>query len=146
MKLRDFFTDEQKKAIKAAIQAAEKNTSGEIRVRLESKCPDDAVKRAILVFEKLNMHKTALRNGVLIYLAVDDRKMAIIGDRGIDEKVPENFWVEVKENMRDHFAKGQFTEGLCAGIEAAGEKLKAYFPFQKDDINELNDDISFEKE
>jgi uncharacterized membrane protein len=88
------------------------------------------------------MHKTELRNGVLFYLAVTDKKFAILGDKGINEKVPENFWDNIKELMLDHFKKQQFTEGLCKGIEMAGEKLKTHFPLQSNDKNELTNEIS----
>ena len=137
-----FFTDEQKKQIVEAIKEAENETSGEIRLHIESKCKGDPLKRAIQVFKKLKMHRTALRNGVIIYLAIDDRKFAIWGDKGINEKVPENFWQDVKDVMAEYFKKNEHTAGLVKGISMIGEKLKAYFPHQKDDVNELSDDIS----
>ena len=137
-----FFTEEQKKRIVEAIKEAENETSGEIRLHIESKCKGDPLERAKKVFKKLKMHKTALRNGVIIYLAIDHRKFAIWGDKGINEKVPENFWQDVKEVMAEHFKKNEHTEGLVKGIAMIGEKLKTYFPHQKDDINELSDDIS----
>ena len=89
------------------------------------------------------MNKTELRNGVLFYLAVKSRKFAILGDSGINAKVPEDFWDKIKEDMAAHFKKGEFTEGLVKGIEEAGKSLKAYFPYKSDDVNELSDDISF---
>ncbi len=137
-----FFNEKQKKQIVEAIKEAEKETSGEIRLHIESKCKGDPLERAMKVFAKLKMHKTALRNGVIIYLAIDDRKFAIYGDKGINEKVPENFWQDVKDVMAEYFKKNQHTEGLVKGIAMIGEKLKAYFPYQKDDVNELSDDIS----
>ena len=91
------------------------------------------------------MHRTAQRNGVLFYLAVADRKFAIIGDKGINEKVPEGFWDSIRDVMSRHFQKKEFTEGLCLGIEMAGEKLKAHFPYEEGDVNELSDDVSFGK-
>ena len=94
------------------------------------------------MFEKLKMHETQLRNGTLIYLAVKDHKFAIFGDEGINEIVPENFWEDVKEEMREIFVKGQFADGISRGIYLVGEKLKEFFPYQDDDINELPDDIS----
>jgi uncharacterized membrane protein len=89
------------------------------------------------------MHKTALRNGVLFYLAVDDKKFAIVGDKGINDTVPKGFWDEVRDTMLAHFKNQEFTEGLCKGIEMAGVKLKTHFPLQKDDTNELSNDVSF---
>ncbi len=93
----------------------------------------------------LKMHKTELRNGVLFYLALDDHQFAVLGDAGINAVVPENFWESVKDAMVEQFAKDNLAMGLVAGIELAGEKLKEHFPYQKDDVNELPDDISFGK-
>ena len=90
------------------------------------------------------MHKTDSRNSVLFYLALNNRKFAIIGDYGINTKVPENFWNEIKKLLEKHFSEGKFTEGLVNGILMAGLQLKEYFPYQKNDINELPDDISFD--
>jgi uncharacterized membrane protein len=126
-----------------AIGRAEKNTSGEIRVHVEARCSVNAYERAVEVFFMLEMDKTMARNGVLIYVAVDDRKMAIIGDEGINKVVPENFWEETLTDMRLHFSMSQFTEGLENAIERAGEKLKIYFPYDRNtDQNELSDAIS----
>jgi uncharacterized membrane protein len=91
------------------------------------------------------MNKTEARNGVLFYLAVSDRKFAIIGDAGINAKVPQGFWDEIKALMQNSFREGKFTEGLSQGILLAGTQLKAHFPFNKDDVNELSDEISFDK-
>ena len=110
---------------------------------MEDTCKSEPVIRAIEVFEKLNMHETKLRNGVLFYLAIKDKKIAVIGDKGINDIVTNNFWDDVKNEIINHFKNNQFTEGLCKGIEMAGEKLKAHFPFDSDDTNELTNDISF---
>jgi len=147
MSIRKYFSDKDKLQIKNAIRAAELNTSGEIRVHIEKHCREDVLDRAAYIFKKLEMHKTELRNGVLFYLAVDDRKFAILGDAGINQKVPEDFWEEIKEKMAEKFKEGLFAEGLSQGIRMAGEQLKAHFPYQEDDVNELSDEISFgEKE
>jgi Predicted membrane protein len=143
MGIKTFLTKEQQSAIVQAIVEAEKATSGEIRVHMESSCKGDVLDNAAHVFKKLKMHKTALRNGVLIYLAVNDRKFAILGDAGINSKVPEGFWDQVKDTMAALFAKGDFTGGLTQGILMAGEKLKAYFPIMANDKNELPNEISF---
>ena len=143
MSVKNFFTEEQQSAIVQAIADAEKATSGEIRVHLESSCKGDVLDNAVYIFKKLKMHKTALRNGVLIYLAVNDRKFAILGDGGINAKVPENFWDQIKETMVSHFATGDFTNGLKQGILMVGDKLKAYYPIQSNDTNELSNEISF---
>jgi uncharacterized membrane protein len=89
------------------------------------------------------MHKTAERNGVLFYLALKDRKFAIIGDEGINNKVPVDFWDGIKEEMKMHFSDGNFTEGLSKAIDQAGKQLKTHFPYRQDDKNELSDEISF---
>lgn len=141
----DHFTKEQQKQIVEAIKQAEHNTSGEIRVHIEDTCKIDVLDRAADVFAMLKMHKTELRNGVLFYLSVEDRKFAILGDAGINAKVPSNFWESVKETVLEQFKLGNNTEGLVKGILMAGEKLKAHFPFQKNDVNELSDEISFGK-
>ena len=143
MSAKNFFTPEQQKTIQEAIAGAERNTSGEIRVHIDDKCKEDVLDTAANLFHHLKMDATALRNGVLFYLAVDDHKFAIIGDKGINEKVPADFWDHIKETMLAHFKRAEFTEGLCQGIGMAGEKLKAHFPLQNDDSNELTNDMSF---
>ena len=138
-----FFSKRQQESIVTAIQNAELNTSGEIRVHIEPHCKQEVMERAKQVFEELNMHQTELKNGVLFYLAYLDKKFAILGDSGIHLKVTDAFWNEEKELMKTHFAKGQFTEGLCLAIEKAGQRLKEHFPYQSNDVNELSNDISF---
>ena len=143
MKASSFFTKEQSAHILSAVQEAEKATSGEIRVHIESTLDGDVLDRAAWIFKKLDMHKTAERNGVLFYLAVASKKFAIIGDAGINAKVPEGFWDNIKGVMENEFRAGNFSEGLSKGILMAGEKLKEHFPYQRNDVNELSDDISF---
>lgn len=143
MKAKELFTDELRKQVVQAVEQAELNTSGEVRVHVDDNCKGDVLDRAAFVFEKLEMHKTELRNGVLFYLAVADRKFAILGDAGINQKVPGNFWDEIKNDVITHFKDGDFAGGLSAGIIKAGEQLKAHFPYQEDDVNELDDEISF---
>lgn len=145
VKASTFFTKEQQEKILAAVKAAEESTSGEIRVHIETSFTGEVLDRAAWIFSKLGMHKTALRNGVLFYLAVEDRKFAIIGDAGINAKVPEGFWNNIKELMTTDFREGKFTEGLSKGIIMAGEQLKSHFPHQSNDVNELPDEISFDK-
>jgi uncharacterized membrane protein len=143
MKAKDFFTREDQQQIVEAIKKAEKNTSGEIRVHIENYKKKTVLDRAAYWFKKLAMHKTELRNGVLFYLAVDSRQFAILGDVGINRKVGNDFWIEVRDVMVEHFKKDEFTQGLSKGIEMTGEKLKVFFPYQTDDVNELPDEISF---
>ena len=145
LKAEDFFTKEEKDKIVDAIIAAEKNTSGEIRVHLENHINGELLDRAAFLFKKLRMHNTQQRNGVLFYLAVADKKFAILGDAGINAVTPDNFWDSIKENMLSFFKNEKFTDGLVSGINMAGEALKKYFPYKNDDINELSDEISFGK-
>ena len=145
MNEKELLTPDETFQVKSAIKEAELNTSGEIRVHIEKKCKGDIMDRAAFVFEKLAMYKTELRNGVLFYLATSDKKFAILGDAGINAKVPEGFWESVKDHMQDLFKKGEFAKGLSDGIKMAGISLKEHFPYQKDDVNELSDEISFGK-
>ncbi len=140
---RKFFTKRQKDDIQKAILNAELDTSGEIRVHIESKCNSDVLDRAAYLFKKIGMHKTELRNGVLIYLAVESHKFAIIGDKGINAVVPDDFWDHIKEKMSVQFEKGEFVDGLIDGILTTGKQLKKHFPRHSNDINELPDEISF---
>jgi uncharacterized membrane protein len=143
MSPKEFLGKENELLITQAIEQAEHQTSGEIRVHLETKCGEDVLDRAAWLFKKLKMNETKDRNGVLIYLSINDRKFAIIGDAGINKVVPEGFWNENKEMMISHFSKGEFALGIINGIEKTGEQLKQYFPFQTDDVNELSDEISY---
>ncbi len=137
------FTNEQQEQISSAIATAEKATSGEIRIAVDKNCPGDAFERATSYFAKLGMDKTSRHNGVLIYLAHEDRKFAIIGDRGINKVVPEDFWETTKVAMQAHFASGNLAQGIIAGIMLAGEKLATFYPFESGDINELPNEIVF---
>jgi uncharacterized membrane protein len=145
MKASSFFTKEQQALILASIKEAEEETSGEIRVHIETACYGDVLDRAAWIFGKLGMHKTAERNGVLFYLGVKDKKFAIIGDAGINAKVPAGFWDSISVLLQKNFKEGRFTEGLSEGIILAGEQLKTHFLHQKEDVNELPDEISFDK-
>jgi len=142
---KDFFTPREQHEIKLAIKEAELNTSGEIRVHIENRCKEDVLDRAARLFKQLHMHETKLRNGVLFYLSVHDHKFAIIGDMGINQVVPANFWDEIKEGMLKQLREGQFAAGLSEGILETGNQLKEHFPYQQDDVNELPDEISFGK-
>ncbi|HEU4716523.1 MAG TPA: TPM domain-containing protein [Bacteroidia bacterium] len=143
--MKDIFSEEQLKQVSAAIEAAEKNTSGELRVHIGRRCAGDPVKCAQRLFTHLGMKKTKRRNGVLFYLAVVSRKFAVIGDEGIHAKVGSDFWHSVREKMENEFREGRFTEGLISGITEAGRQLEHYFPPEEGDSNELPDEISIEK-
>jgi uncharacterized membrane protein len=145
MKASDFFSKDDQKKIEEAVKQAEHKTSGEIRVHIDTRCKGDVLDAATRVFATLGMHKTKLRNGVLIYLALQDKKFAIIGDAGINQKVPANFWDNIKNDMLEHFLKSEFTAGLIHGISMSGAQLKQHFPHEKNDVNELPDEISFGK-
>ena len=145
MNINDFFNPEQIQQITQAIKSAERLTSGEIRVHLELTCKGNVSKRTVKWFKRLKMHRTRKHNGVLIYLAVQDKQFAIYGDKGINRLVPENFWTDVKAEMQENFTKGQFSAGIIAGVQRAGEKLQEYFPHQKDDVDELPNEISTSK-
>jgi len=137
------FNEEEQQLIRQALEAAEKNTSGELRVCVEKTCSEEVLDRVAQYFYKLDMHKTKLRNGVLIYLATDDHKFAIIGDAGINQVVPPNFWDETKEAMLQHFKQGKLVDGIITGLSRSGRQLQQYFPYQAGDKNELPDDIAF---
>jgi len=141
-KIEDFFSSHQEQMLIQSIRVAEKNTSGEIRIHIEEETSKDPLERALEVFYHLNMEKTDLRNGVLIYIAVQSKKFAIVGDEGINNKVPDNFWDSEKELLFAHFSKGEFREGLELAILEVGKKLKEFFPYQSDDMNELSNEIS----
>jgi uncharacterized membrane protein len=137
------FNDEEQQRIRQAVERAEKHTSGEIRVCVEKTCSEEVLDRAAKYFTKLDMHKTKARNGVLIYVATEDHKFAIIGDGGINKVVPDDFWDHTKLQMLEQFKLGNLIEGITTGVQLAGEQLKKYFPYDMDDKNELSDDVSF---
>ncbi|MBS9768577.1 MAG: TPM domain-containing protein [Flavobacteriaceae bacterium] len=141
-RVEDFLTSKEEQRIIKAIQEAEKNTSGEIRVHIEDTTDKKVMDRALEVFYSLQMDKTKLHNGILLYIAVKSKLFAILGDKGIHEKVPKNYWNEENEMVLSYFKEEKYTEGLCKVIKSIGEKLKIYFPYQSDDTNELSDEIS----
>ena len=141
-KVEDFLTKVEEQEIVEAIRMAEKNTSGEIRVHIEKTTSMDAFDRAMEVFHELNMDETELKNGVLIYLAVEDRHFVICGDKGINDVVEDDFWNCTRDIMVAEFKKGDFKQGLIDGITRAGEQLQRYFPWKHGDTDELSNEIS----
>ena len=141
-KVEDFLTSTEEDQVIEAIRTAEDNTSGEIRVHLESHSETDVIDRAAAVFEFLRMDNTKNGNGVLIYVAVEDRTLVIMGDSGINEVVPTDFWESTKDVIVGHFKSGNIKQGLVDGILKAGEQLKKHFPYRKDDRDELPNEIS----
>jgi uncharacterized membrane protein len=136
------FTQDELDRLKAAIQSAEQFTSGEIRLVIERRTNGyDVMDRAAMIFSKLKMKHTAERNAVLIYMAYGERQYAILGDKGIHEKVSQDFWNSLKQEMYAHFSQGKLCDGLCEAILACGKSLKAHFPHQADDKNELPDEV-----
>lgn len=142
MEVAQFLTKQQEQEVINAIREAEKNTSGEIRVHFEKSVDKDTITRAKEVFYHLEMDKTRYKNGILFYVAVDDHQFAVLGDQGIDEVVPDDFWESIKDEVVNEFKHGNHGKGLVLGILHTGEKLKEYFPYTEDDINELSDEIS----
>ncbi len=145
MNIKRYFSIEEIDEIINAIRDAELNTSGEIRVHIEKFCREEQLDRAAYIFAKLNMHKTKLRNGVLFYLAVEDHKFAVLADSGINQIVPRDTWEKMIDSMTANFKEGKLSSGLAKGLKMTGDLLKLYFPYQKDDKNELSDEISFEE-
>ena len=138
----DFLSPEDEKEVVHAISLAEKNTSGEIRVHIEAHTERPPLERAKEVFHQLGMDKTEAKNGVLFYVGVRDHSFAIIGDKGIDDLVEDDFWDCTKDVVIGHFKNKQFKTGLVEGILRAGDRLKKYFPYKDDDANELSNEIS----
>jgi uncharacterized membrane protein len=145
MTAEEFLTEEEERRIIKAIQKAELNTSGEIRVHLESNIEKPSMQHAQEVFYQIGMQKTKAKNGVLFYVDVANNIFTILGDKGINETVPDDFWDSIKNNMIQAFKQEQYAEGLVNGILEVGNKLKQYFPYQTDDVNELSDEISKSK-
>lgn len=142
-----YFTPEQQAEIVDAIKTAETATSGEIRLYVEGHCRYvDALDRAREVFDELRMFETASRNGVLIYLAMKDRQLAVFGDAAIHEKVGMDFWKQKLGQVKEDFQQKAYGSGLRLMILSIGDALKSAFPYDKlHDINEQPDDIVYGK-
>lgn len=141
-KIEEFLTEEDEAEVVAAIRQAEKKTSGEIRVHIEKSSKGDIWGRAMEVFHLLKMDNTKQDNGVLIYVAIDDRNFVIYGDKGINKVVPKDFWETTKDAIVAQFKKGNFKQGLIDGILRAGKELQEHFPWSEGTENELSDKIS----
>ena len=140
--MRKFLSKLDSDRIVAAIADAEKKSSGEIRVHVTRRKPDNLEERARRRFELLGMTRTADRNGVLFYVAPNLRRFHVLGDSGIHEKCGDGFWKETAAGMEEHFRRGDFTEGLVHGIAKAGELLASHFPRTTSDVNELPDEVT----
>ncbi len=138
----DFLDMPGRKAVAQAIDRAEGNTGAEIRVHLEDHIEEDVLDHAVFIFEELGMQRTAMRNAVLIYIAVADRSVAVIGDQGVNAVVPPGYWDEVLEHMRSHFRQGHHAEGICEAVHVVGAKLAEHFPRTATDRDELSNEVS----
>lgn len=146
MNIDSVITEEVKQHIEEAIKLAEAGTSAEVRVHIEDECKEDALDRAAHIFAELEMHKTALRNGVLIYTALGNKKMAILGDAGINQFMQQQDWNTIKEHILEQFRLGNIEAGLVTGVKDVGEKIKLHFPIQQDDRNELPNRVTTNKD
>ena len=144
MRQKDFLAALDRERIVDAISTAERLTSGEIRVHIQPKAHGEIRHVAEKTFERLGMTKTAQRTGVLLFIACEEQRFAILGDEGIDARVPAGFWDEIATNLHDRFQRGELTEGIVDAIHSAGEQLRTYFPRAHDDVNELANDINIE--
>lgn len=140
---RSFLTKEEQNEIVELIRRVELNSSGELRVHIESDFKGKILKRVLSVFKQLKIHKTKNRNGILLYVAVQPREFYVYGDKGIDKAVPDDFWSNVRDLLIEHFRKNEFMIGYRKAIEMCEEQLKEHFPYQADDVNELLDTISY---
>jgi uncharacterized membrane protein len=138
----EFLTRAERDRVRDAVRNAEKRTSGEVRVHLDAAIMEGVLDHAAFVFDDLGMKKTKDRNGVLLYVSVPSRKVAVIGDAGIHAKSGQHYWDSVLELVLSHFREGRYCDGLCAGVERIGEQLREHFPYERDDMNELDDDVS----
>lgn len=141
--VRAFLSDDDLAAIARAVAEAEGRTSAEVRVHLDHSCDGDALQQAIKVFQRLGMHKTAARHGVLVYISVTDRKLAVIGDKGIHERVGEAYWRGLVAAVRERMRQQQPRDGLIHAVAEVGRELGRHFPRQPGDKNEFSDDVSF---
>ena len=146
-KKKEFFSKEENEMIVKSILDAEKQTSGEVRVFVESKCRFmDALDRAVEIFAELKMQNTAQRNAVLVYVAIKDRQLAVYGDAGIHQKTGDEYWKAAVSNMLSHFNKENYADGIANCVTMIGKALQQHFPYDKDlDKNELPDEIIFGK-
>jgi uncharacterized membrane protein len=144
MALADFIPPEGQRRIADAITDAERHTTGEICVHVTPRCRRNVMKRAVKTFNRLHLYTTKRRNAVLIFVAYEDRKLAILGDTAINEAVPEGFWDGEVEELTRYLKAGRPVDGLCAIIARMGERLSEYFPGERDDENELSNEVSFD--
>jgi len=143
MSSQNFLTEKQEHFIIEAIASAEKKTTGEIRLHIEHHSERDPLERAARIFHELGMDQTELQNGILIYIATEDRKVAVYAGKGIHRQVKNSYWDDVIKIILDHFKKGEFEEGIADAVQEVGNKLRELFPYEQKDKNELSDEISY---
>lgn len=146
MRARDFLSRAEKEQVIDAVRRAELVTGGEIRIHIENRCKDDPRESALRTFHILGMDATAARNAVLLYVATESRKVAVIADKGVDALVPKGYWDGICRLMTGAFARGEYARGLADAVEEVGRLLAEKFPYSEDDVNELPDDISYGEE
>lgn len=144
MHQKEFLSTLDQERIVAAIGTAEKMTSGEIRVHIQPKAHGEIRGVAERTFERLGMTKTDLRNGVLLFIACEEQRFVILGDQGINDKVPAGFWDDIAAKLTIRFKSGEFTDGIVEAIHSAGEELRHYFPRAESDVDELSNQINIE--
>lgn len=144
MHQKDFLALLDQQRVIEAIGTAEKQTSGEIRVHIQPKAHGDIRAVAERTFERLGMTKTALRSGVLLFIACEEQRFTILGDSGINDKVPAGFWDEIAAKLTIRFKTGEFTEGIVDAIHSAGDALRHDFPRGEGDVDELTNEINIQ--
>ena len=144
MHQKEFIAQLDQQRIVDAIATAERMTSGEIRVHIQPRAHGDIRQIGEKTFERLGMTKTALRNGVLLFIACEEQRFVILGDKGINELAPAGFWDEIAAKLTIRFKAGEFTDGIVEAIHSAGEELRHDFPRAHDDADELTNAINIE--
>ena len=142
---KNFLTEKENEQVAKTIKEAENQTSAEIKLVIARHCWTDIKSKAANIFKKFGLGKTEQRNCVLILLITTNREFLIYGDQGIHEKVGQEFWEDTKNQMINKFKVGEFGDGICEGIKLIGEKLAHYFPYRKDDKNEISDGVAYEE-
>jgi len=142
MKTPPFLGPDDESRVLQAIRLAETGTTGEIRVCLASQPIQDVQARARQAFERLGMHQTRDRNGVLLYIAPACRSLAILGDDAIHARCGDAFWHHIADDLSAEFARNAVVPGLVRAITELGEVLARHFPRQPGDTNELPDSIA----
>lgn len=146
MPLSDFIPPEGQRRIATAITQAERHTTGEICVHVTPRCRGKVMKRAEHIFNRLQLYRTRYRNAVLIFIAYHDRRLAVLGDEALDRQLPPRFWDDVVAKLSSRLAAGQVVDGVCEAVATVGERLAEYFPAERDDVNELSNEVSFSDE